>query len=134
MTSDPSHKPPTDEPRFPDVLLLSQISNEMVRAQKRYFGRGPTQAKSYLLDDFLLVVMRGGMTTAESTMLEFGREGLVRGFRQEFENALAERLIDRLQELTGRTIVSHQAQILFNPNVVVDLFFFEPEIAGIASR
>ena len=26
--------------------LLSQISNEMVRAQKQFFGKGPTEAKS----------------------------------------------------------------------------------------
>ena len=31
-----------------DSLLL-RISTEMVRAQKRFFGKGPTQAKSYLL-------------------------------------------------------------------------------------
>lgn len=99
----------------------------MVQAQKKYFGRGPTQAKSYLLDDFLLVVMRGGQTTAETTMIEFGREDLVRGFRQDFENELGERMIDRIEELTGRTIVNHQAQILFDPHIVVEMFFFEPE-------
>lgn len=110
-----------------DVLVLSRISNEMVQAQKKYFGRGPTQTKSYLLDDFLLVVMRGGMTTAESTMLEYGREDLVRKFRQEFENELAERLLGRMQELTGRTIINYQSQILFDPHTVVAMFFFEPE-------
>lgn len=105
---------------------MSKISNEMVQAQKKFFGRGPTQAKSYLLDDFLLVVMRGGMTTAESTMLEFGKVELVRAFRREFENELAERLVSRMQELTGRVIVNHQAQILFDPHIIVEMFFFEP--------
>ena len=112
-----------------DQLLLSRISNEMVQAQKRYFGRGPTQAKSYLLDDFLLVVMRGGITVAESTMLEFGRGDLVRSFRQEIEAELGDRLLDRLQTLTGRRIVNHQTQILLEPHTVVAMFFFEPEAA-----
>jgi len=51
--------------------LLARLSNEMVRAQKQFFGKGPTGAKSYLLDDLLIIVMRGGLTTAEKTMLEF---------------------------------------------------------------
>jgi uncharacterized protein YbcI len=123
-------EPPKDREPDTDVLLMSRISNEMVQAQKKYFGRGPTQAKSYMLDDFLLVVMRGGMTTAESTMLEFGRADLVRNFRQELENELAERVVTRMQELTGRTIVNHEAQIMFDPHIVVEMFFFESEGAS----
>lgn len=36
--------------------LLSRLSNEMVRAQKRFFGKGPTEARSYMLDDMLIIV------------------------------------------------------------------------------
>lgn len=129
MTSDETWPSPTVShgERNGDNTLLSRISNEMVKAQKLHFGRGPTQAKSYLLDDFLLVVMRGGMTTAESTMLDFGRGELVRSFRQEFEDELSRRMLDSMQTLTGRTIVSHQSQILFDPYTVVEIFFFAPD-------
>lgn len=111
-----------------ELLLLSRISNEMVQAQKRYFGRGPTQAKSYLLDDFLLVVMRDGLTTAESTMLDFGRDTLVRSFRQEFDVAMGQHLVPTMQELTGRTIVNYQSQVFLHPYTIVAMFFFEPEL------
>jgi uncharacterized protein YbcI len=37
-----------------------------------FLRHGPTTAKSYIFDDLLLIVMRGGFTTAERTMLEFG--------------------------------------------------------------
>lgn len=105
--------------------LLAQISNEMVRAQKTYFGVGPTQAKSYLLDDFLLIVMRGGFLPVEKTMLEAGKEDVVRQYRQDFENEMSSRLISKMEELTGRTIVTYQSQVLFEPHIVVELFFFE---------
>ena len=36
--------------------LLAHVSNEMVRAQKRYWGKGPEGAKAYMLDDMLFVV------------------------------------------------------------------------------
>lgn len=105
--------------------LLARISNEMVRAQKRFFGKGPTQAKSYILDDLLIIVMRGGMTTAELTMLEFGKPDQVRQFRQLFENEMTERLTGMIEKLTGRRVLTYQSQVMFAPNIVVEMFVFD---------
>ncbi len=105
--------------------LLTRISNEIVRAQKHFFGKGPTSAKSYMLDDLLLVVMRGSMTTAERSMLEFGQQDEVRQFRQVFENEMTERLVGIVEELTGRKVLGYQSQIVFEPDIVVELFVFD---------
>jgi uncharacterized protein YbcI len=107
--------------------LLTQISNAMVQAQKNFFGRGPSSAKSYMLDDMLIIVMRGGFTTAEETMLEFGQQDMVRSFRQLFENEMTSRLQGMIEELTGRRVVTYQSQILFEPDVVVEMFLFDSE-------
>jgi uncharacterized protein YbcI len=105
--------------------LLSQISTEMVSAMKTYYGKGPVEAKSYMLDDFLLVVMRGGMLPVERTMLEAGRQDVVRAFRQQFENEMAGRLTGKIEQLTGRKVVTYQSQVMFDPDVVVEIFFFD---------
>ncbi len=105
--------------------LLSSISNEIVRAQKQYYGRGPSQAKSYIMDDVLLVVMRGGLTVAEQTMLDFGEHDAVREFRQRFENGMAETLIAAVERLTDRKVVTYQSQILFDPVRIIEIFFFD---------
>jgi uncharacterized protein YbcI len=118
------HVPPTEED---GGALLARISNEMVRAQKEFFGKGPTKAKSYMLDDMLIIVMRGGMTTAEKTMLEFGKEDQVRRFRQLFENEMTERLTSKMEELTGRKIINYQSQVMFEPDLVVEMFVFDSE-------
>ena len=105
--------------------MLARISDEMVRAKKQFFGKGPEQAKSYMLDDMLIVVMRGGLTKAEQTMLEFGEENMVRDFRQLFENKMTDRLTTLVEEATGRTVVNYQSQIMFDPDVIVEMFLFE---------
>lgn len=105
--------------------LLSRISTEMVRAQKKYFGKGPEQAKSYILDDFLMIVMRGSQTVAEKTMVDFGQADRVRDFRQSFENEMTAQLTGMVEELTGRKVLGYQSQIIFEPEVVVELFFFD---------
>lgn len=107
-----------------DGEMLSRLSNEMVRAQKKFFGIGPTSAKSYMLDDLLFIVMRGGMTTAERTMLDFAQEDLVRQFRQTFENEMTSRLTGMVEEITGRTVRTYQSQIMFDPDIVVEMFVF----------
>lgn len=114
-----------DEDEEHGQSLLSRLSNEMVRAQKRFFGKGPTEAKSYMLDDMLIIVMRGGLTTAEKTMLEFGQPDQVRQFRQIFENEMTERLTDMVEELTGRKVATYQSQIMFDPHLVVEMFVFD---------
>jgi uncharacterized protein YbcI len=104
---------------------LSEISRELVAAMKQNYGRGPVSAKSYLIDDFLLVVMRGGMNTAEQTMLNKGRSDIVREFRQAFQNEMGEYLISIIERLTGRRVVTYQSQVLFDPDVIIEIFFFE---------
>lgn len=108
--------------------LLERISNEMVRAQKQFFGKGPEEAKSYLVDDLLFIVMRGGMTTAEKTMLRFGQADQVRQFRQLFENEMTERLTNMIERLTGRTVLTYQSQVMFDPDIVVEMFVFDSPV------
>lgn len=110
--------------------LLAQISNAFVTMQKEYWGIGPLEAKSYMMDDLLLIVMRGGLTRAERTMLDFGQQDLVRNFRQTFENEMTQNLTGKIEELTGRKVLTYQSQILFDPDIVAELFVFDKAPGG----
>ena len=105
--------------------LLSKLSTEVVRTLKDSFGKGPLKAKSYMLDDFLIVVMRGGITVAEQTMLDRGHGDLVRSFRQTYQNELGDELVTKVEMLTGREVLTYQSQILFDPHIVMEIFFFK---------
>ena len=119
MTEQVSPSPPQEQG------LLSKISTEVVRTLKDSFGKGPLKAKSYMLDDFLIVVMRGGVTVAEQTMLDRGHSDLVRAFRQTYQNELGDELVAKIEVLTGRKVVNYQSQILFEPHIVMEIFFFD---------
>ncbi len=70
------------------------------------------------------------MTTAEKTMLEFGEADKVRDFRQVFENRMTDRLTGMIEEITGRKVLTYQAQILFEPSRVIEIFVFDDDGAG----
>jgi uncharacterized protein YbcI len=108
--------------------LLSAISREMVKAMKTYYGRGPTKAKSYLMDDLLFIVMRGGTTEAEQTLLAAGEADAVRAFRQRFENVMAERLVGTIEQLTERKVLTYQSQVLFDPPTIIEVFLFDKPV------
>ena len=104
--------------------VLTSISNEMVQAKKHFFGKGPEGVKTYMMDDLCFTVMSGGLTRAEQTMLDLGHPDQVRAFRQLFENDMADFLMGRVAEITGREVVTYQSQIMFDPNIVVEMFVF----------
>lgn len=116
-------KPPLEEES--GTSLRAAISREMVKALKTYYGKGPTKAKSYLFDDLLFVVMRGGETPGENTLLEAGHSDSVRTFRQRFQNIMGERLVGTIEQLTERKVLTYQSQVLFDPFVVIEIFVFD---------
>jgi uncharacterized protein YbcI len=119
----------TDDPHVSrggrERSLLSRLSTSMAAMQKAAFGKGPVSTKSYMFDDMLLIVMREGLTQAERTMLEFGRQDLVREFRQQFENEMTKRIVDMIEESTERKVLTYQSQVMFDPDVVVEMFVFD---------
>ena len=58
-------------------------------------------------------------------MLEGGKGDAVRKYRQDFENEMTATLIGKMEELTGRKILTYQSQTLFDPDIVIEIFFFD---------
>ena len=57
---------------------------------------------------------------------------MVRQFRQLFENEMTEHLTGLVERTTGRAVINYQSQIMFEPVIVVEMFFFsEPRQDGI---
>src|SRR5436309_15287126 len=86
--------------------LLSAISNRMVQLHKRYYGKGPTKARSYVVGDLVVCLMRGGFTRAEQTLIESGRADLVHEQRNEFQAALRHEFTGAISEHTGRRVIA----------------------------
>lgn len=108
--------------------LLRELSRALVAAKKEYFGKGPEHCRAYMVEDLLFVVMRGGITTAEETMLEAGQKDAVREFRQRFQNEMTGHLTGAVEQLTGRKVINYQSQILFDPDIVIEMFVFEEPV------
>jgi uncharacterized protein YbcI len=102
----------------------------MVRLKAEHYGKGATEAKTYVCDDWLFCVLKGGMTTVERTLLDHGEEELVRQVRLRFQDNMDESFKGVVAELTGRPVLTYQSQVLFNPDFVVEIFLLGPPTDG----
>jgi uncharacterized protein YbcI len=111
--------------------LLSAISNSIVRILRERYGRGPMKAKTYALDDIIVVVMRaGGFTAAEQTMLDSGEPERVVGMREDFQRVMAEDYKNTVEELTDRKVLAFLSNAHVEPELTVEIFFVDRPIDG----
>jgi uncharacterized protein YbcI len=111
--------------------LLAQISTGIVAMLREHYGRGPMKAKTYVLDDVILVVMRGsGFTALEQTHMDSGQPSEVVAMREQFQELMAKRYKDMIEELTGRTVVAFLSQAHVDPDITVEMFVVDGALPG----
>jgi uncharacterized protein YbcI len=112
---------------------LAAISREMVRLKAEHYGKGPTEAKTYVCDDWLFCVLKDGMTPVERTLLRHGDDDLVRQVRMRFQANMDESFTSVVRELTGRQFLGYISQVMFHPDFVLEMFLLGPPDDGPAS-
>jgi len=111
--------------------LLAAISTSIVGILREHYGRGPMKAKTYALDDIIVVVMRGaGFTPLEKTIMDSGQPDRVIAMREDFQRVMASRYKDTIEELTGRNVVAFLSQAHVDPDITIEIFFVDGTLPG----
>jgi uncharacterized protein YbcI len=111
--------------------LLAAISTSIVGTLHDHYGRGPMKAKTYVLDDIIVVVMRGsGFTALEQTIMDSGEPERVIAMREDFQRIMAKRYKETIQELTGRKVVAFLSQAHVEPDITMEIFFVDGPLEG----
>jgi uncharacterized protein YbcI len=105
---------------------LAAVTNGIVRLFHEYYGRGPTRAKSYILDDRILVcVLEETMTKVEKTLVENGHGDKVREVRLTFQEAMAEEFKREVVQALGREVIAYHSQLTLEPDLGFEFFVLE---------
>jgi uncharacterized protein YbcI len=107
--------------------VRTSLANAMVGMKKKFYGRGPTAAKAWILDDYVFVVMEGGLTRNEETLLSDGKQDLVRSYRLSFQETIGPKVMEAVSELVGREVLTYHSQIVFDPPRTFEIFVLEPQ-------
>jgi len=106
---------------------LADVSNSVVQIFRECYGRGPTKAKSYQFDNYVVTVLEDIFTTVEQTLVKNGEEELVRKVRLTFQEAVAHRFTDAVSEAMGRKVIGYHSQVVVDPPTGFEFFILEPE-------
>ena len=97
----------------------------MVRLHERYYHRPPGSAKSQFMGDGLIACVLGNVyTDVEKTLIELERAPIVQDNRNAFQQAMEERFIGTVEQLSGREVVLFVSSHNVGPDLEVELFFF----------
>jgi uncharacterized protein YbcI len=102
------------------------ISRRMVQLHKEFYGKGPTKAKTYLNGDLIVVLMRGGFTRVEETLLQEGRGDSVIQQRADFQSVMLGRFKEVVEEESGRNVVAMMSGSHQHPDLLGEMFVLEP--------
>ena len=111
----------------------SNISNGFVGLLKEYYGKGPERAKTYIHDDLVVVLMRGGFTRVEETLLGAGHGAAVIQQRMTFQELMRERFSEIIERETGREVIAFMSGSHQHPDVIAEMFVLAPtDLADLA--
>ena len=105
---------------------LTAISDGLVGLLKEFYGRGPTQAKSYYQDDLVVCVLRGGFTRVEETLLDGGRGDAVIEQRMQFQELMRDRFEAVIEDATGRKVIGFMSGNQQAPDMMCEVFVLSP--------
>jgi uncharacterized protein YbcI len=114
-------------PDEPGGSVRAAVANAMVGMKKEFYGRGPTAAKAWILDDYVFVVLDGGLARNEETLLADGKEDVVRSYRLSFQETMGAIVMQAVTDITGRRVLTYHSQIVFDPVRTFEVFVLEPQ-------
>lgn len=124
--SDPYRSPEALEAKRRHGDELTAVSDGLVALLKEFYGRGPTQAKSYYQDDLVVCILRGGYTRVEQTLRQGGRGTAVIEQRVAFQELMRERFEDVIEKATGRRVIGFMSGNQQEPDLMCEVFVLDP--------
>ena len=102
--------------------MRSMISTEIVRLQAEYYGKGPTKAKTYIIEDVVVVVLEESFTRAEKTLAERGERDAIQHIRRRFQQQMADSFTSIVEQATGRRVRVFLSETDIEQDVSVETF------------
>jgi uncharacterized protein YbcI len=123
-------RPLSPAPAPIDGAMRSAISQAIVRIHAEHYGKGATQAKTYVWDNLIVCVLRDVLTVAEHTLIDADRADTVRDVRTTFQSSLEGTFRTAIERLTGRRVHSFMSQVDPANGLGVEVFVLEADGGG----
>jgi uncharacterized protein YbcI len=95
--------------------IEAEIGDAIIKFEKEYLGRGPEETKTFVIEDMVLVRLRGVLTPAEKQLATVDQEGkgraLIKQVRMELIEKARALLEAIIRDITGFDVKSLHTDI-----------------------
>ena len=106
--------------------VRTEISDGIVALLKEFYGRGPERTKTYVHDDLVVCLLRGGFTRVEQTLVDGGHGDDVIRQRMAFQQVMRDRFEGVVERATGRRVISFMSGNHQDPDMICEVFILAP--------
>jgi uncharacterized protein YbcI len=118
-----------DERRGPPSAeeVREEVSREILRIQEESYGKGAGQAKAFVGDDFVVVVLDDlELLPNEKFLLEHGKHETVVQVRHQYQQAIQASFRAAIERATGRTVIGFASTTSMDePRFAAEIFKLE---------
>jgi uncharacterized protein YbcI len=116
-----------DESKLPPATssMVAEVSREIVRIYARYYGRGPTKAKTIFHGDLVVTMLEEIYTKAELLLVDTDHFDRVRAQRQAFQDEIEPMFRGVVERASGRTVRAFLSQVT-EEGIAAEVFVLMP--------
>lgn len=93
--------------------LEDKISKKIIEFYVSSIGTGPREARAYIVEDMILVRLKGKLLPIEEQLLGSGTQGieLVKNIQRSFHEINTAKLRQMIEEMTGHKVISSHSDV-----------------------
>jgi uncharacterized protein YbcI len=114
------------EERLSGGALNAALANELGKLIADFTGRGATKSRAFIQQDVVVCVLEDGANRAERNLVAAGKAELVRIQRDALQRAMGPQLIEAVERLTGRQVITFISGTDEFASSSIEAFVLEP--------
>ena len=123
--------PATDDSSRDDPgRLAAAISTAVVHVFSEHTGRGPTRARTTIDGTTVVVLLHDGMTKAERSLVDAGKEAEVLHLRRSFQETMRGDLVAAVERLTAARVSAFMSANHIEPDTAAEIFLLDRKVGA----
>jgi uncharacterized protein YbcI len=113
-------------------LSIGQVKDDLSKQVTKFYvdtlGHGPKETSVYILEDMVIVRLKGRLLPIEEKLLE-GKEGigLVKNIREKLHEILTKNLSSIVSNITGHKVISSHSDISTKTGEMLQVFILDTD-------
>jgi uncharacterized protein YbcI len=105
--------------------LNAALSRAVVQLHNQYLGRGPTKGHAFYRGSVVVVILEDTLTKPERSLIAGGKDDVVRDMRRDLLDTMRPDLVDAIEQLTERRVVSFLTDNDIATDIAAEIFVLD---------